>query len=116
MQLNEAETATVLAALRYWQERTRNQHQNGWHFENVKPLTPEQIDTLCERINTDEPPLVIVCGGVVQHSVGATEVIDYDKLNDGDGDDHWAILSERAKVYVREHDPDIASRLEPTER
>jgi hypothetical protein len=57
--LDSAELATVLAALRYWQQ---DLEANGAepviseHFEDVKPLTPDQIDDLCERINCSPEP------------------------------------------------------------
>lgn len=48
----DAELATMLAALRM------AQHDRGWlesmpHFEDTQPLTNEQIDELCERLNTE---------------------------------------------------------------
>jgi hypothetical protein len=54
-------TATVLAALREWQMN----HPAGvaapeGHFENHQPLSTDEIDTLCEQINTDVPCVVIV--------------------------------------------------------
>lgn len=54
--LSDRELATVLAALRNWQEETRI---NGrWpptryadHFTEHAPLAPAEIDALCERLN-----------------------------------------------------------------
>jgi hypothetical protein len=50
----EAECATILAALRYWQEY----RQAGGlipvsfdHFDEVAPLTVKEIDELCDSIN-----------------------------------------------------------------
>lgn len=47
---NESETATVLAALRHWQ-KTGDVAAFPDHFEGVKPLSDEEINDLCERIN-----------------------------------------------------------------
>ena len=54
---NDRELATVLAALRYWQQDLADNEENGpispEHFdEEVTPLTVEEIDELCERLNT----------------------------------------------------------------
>jgi len=52
--MNEKETATVLAALRYWQEETQmSQRKNHDHFESMVPLDDDEIDELCENLNTD---------------------------------------------------------------
>ena len=54
---NERELATVLAALRYWQNDLRDDPEmfrslsGSGHFTVVEPLTCEQIDTFCERLN-----------------------------------------------------------------
>jgi hypothetical protein len=55
---SEQETATILAALRYWR---REGPLSGGHerdiasdFDRRQPLSAEEIDALCERIN---------CGG-----------------------------------------------------
>lgn len=44
---NHRELATILAALRLFQE----QRPNTEHFEEVEPLNNDEIDTLCERLN-----------------------------------------------------------------
>ncbi len=47
------ETATILAALRYWQNAlaaTGTPPITG-HFAEETPLTPAEIDDLCERLN-----------------------------------------------------------------
>jgi len=49
--LSYQEVSTVLAALRYLQEN-RDDAIGMSHFDDVEPLTAEQIDTLCEEINT----------------------------------------------------------------
>jgi hypothetical protein len=59
MNLSARELATVLAALRYWQqdlERNEEEEDSGPiiadHFdETITPLTVEEIDELCERLN-----------------------------------------------------------------
>ena len=53
--LTDRQAATVLAALRFWQQ---NLGKDGLlpiadHFEDEKPLTSTEIDRLCERINCD---------------------------------------------------------------
>lgn len=63
MRLNDRKLATVLAALRMFQA-----HPAGWmeHFTDVKPLTNDDIDALCEEINTTDnltlKPAVIIGG------------------------------------------------------
>jgi hypothetical protein len=53
--LSDRELATVLAALRHWQrqrERTPGALPGGpHHFEDVTPLSAQEIDELCERLN-----------------------------------------------------------------
>lgn len=53
----ERETATILAALRYWQREglmsdgdEQDVASDGGRFQS---LSAEEIDTLCERINCD---------------------------------------------------------------
>jgi hypothetical protein len=58
MELTNKETATVLAALRYWQDETRDYPElmdDFDHFEDIEPLTDQEINDLCERINLDHP-------------------------------------------------------------
>lgn len=60
MTLTPRELATVLAALRRWQEEWTGHHlapshlRKMEHFTEERPLTMKQIDQLCERLNT--PP------------------------------------------------------------
>lgn len=62
MTLNTQETATVLAALRYWQhnvirhqiEPTDIPYEYHDHFADDRPLDRREIDALCERINLGE--------------------------------------------------------------
>jgi hypothetical protein len=56
IQLNNRELATVLAALRYWQQELAANQDGGPispdHFDDkVTPLTVEEIDELCVRLN-----------------------------------------------------------------
>jgi hypothetical protein len=54
------ELPTVLAALRHWQDLdkrypalkfVKGEDRSGTHFEEHDPLTVEEIDALCERLN-----------------------------------------------------------------
>ena len=53
--LSDRELATVLAALRYWQQDLADNEEEGpicqEHFEEVTPLSVAEIDELCERLN-----------------------------------------------------------------
>lgn len=60
--LDDRQTATVLHALRLYQETVLygnahtpdgmcNSRKGCDHFDGVKPLTAEEIDALCERLN-----------------------------------------------------------------
>ena len=49
----ERELATILAALRLFQEARRNTAPLSEHFEEIEPLTTSEIDALCERLNTN---------------------------------------------------------------
>jgi hypothetical protein len=55
----DRELATLLASLRYWQQdlaRAESQLEDGPispHFNEHTPLTVEEIDALCERLNSD---------------------------------------------------------------
>lgn len=93
MRLNDRELATVLVALRHWQEymlslgsgAARQVRQQYDHFTDAPPLTVAQIDRLCERINTKEAELVCTeCGepcflttGHIAHH-GEPDEIDHD--------------------------------------
>lgn len=56
MHLDYRQLATVLAALRIYQEEINNFGYNSLrdrpHFVDVEPMTLVEIDTLCERLNT----------------------------------------------------------------
>jgi hypothetical protein len=53
--LNDRELAIVLASLRFWQdEMSPHPHASGCypeHFDGIEPLTSDEIDALCERLN-----------------------------------------------------------------
>lgn len=53
MKLTDRELATILAALRYWQQDLAENPDGpiSEHFEEATPLTVEEIDELCERLN-----------------------------------------------------------------
>jgi hypothetical protein len=52
--LTSRELATVLAALRHWQQDlAQNQRPISEHFADETPLSVEEIDDLCERLNCD---------------------------------------------------------------
>jgi hypothetical protein len=59
--MNDRELATVLAALRYWQTDleqygTDDLIDAAGHFAEHTPLTPDEIDELCERLNAGKGP------------------------------------------------------------
>ena len=61
MKLDKRETATILAALRLFQEELDHYEPTEGHmaidigerehFVDVEPLTSDEIDELCEKIN-----------------------------------------------------------------
>lgn len=52
--LDARELATVLAGLRTFQNRYERDGLHAMeHFDDVRALTPDEIDTLCERLNCD---------------------------------------------------------------
>jgi hypothetical protein len=53
--VNVQETATVLAALRLFQLQRGGFDHPEWspHFVDVGPLSNDEIDVLCERLNTE---------------------------------------------------------------
>jgi len=57
--LTVRETATVLAALRRWQNELRRQDAelivHDCHFDDITPLTSDEIDGLCDWLNAAEP-------------------------------------------------------------
>lgn len=59
--LSNRELATVLAALRYWQSRKETPESLDGYFYEHSPLTVEEIDGLCERLNTTTPAEAADC-------------------------------------------------------
>lgn len=60
MQLDESELATVLAGLRMFQKTYEDRdakyiRQHESHFDDAAPLGTDDIETLCERLNTEAP-------------------------------------------------------------
>ena len=58
VELSDREVAQLLAALRNWQTDALNEdlvEAFAGHFEEHEPLTDEEIDDLCERLNFAEP-------------------------------------------------------------
>jgi hypothetical protein len=52
VQFTERELATMLAALRYWQQDlAESDGPISEHFNEYPPLTVEEIDELCEWLN-----------------------------------------------------------------
>jgi hypothetical protein len=52
--LNDREVATILHALRLFQDdRHKGDCEGCDHFAEVKPLANDEIDALCESINLD---------------------------------------------------------------
>jgi hypothetical protein len=51
----ERELATVLAALRMWQAGSHEPAELSEHFDECEPLSPDEIDALCERLNGGPP-------------------------------------------------------------
>jgi hypothetical protein len=56
VRLSDRDLATVLAALRYWQQDLADNEDEGpislEHFDDENtPLTVEEIDDLCERLH-----------------------------------------------------------------
>jgi hypothetical protein len=55
MRVTDRDLVTILAALRYWQHalgRNDNRPPQADHFDDiVTPLTVDEIDELCEKLN-----------------------------------------------------------------
>lgn len=55
--ISKRELATVLAALRYWQQDLADNEDgpiDDLHFDEHEPLTVDEIEDLCERLNTGD--------------------------------------------------------------
>jgi hypothetical protein len=91
--MTSKELATVLAALRFWQQELQDiadhPDEDNWiaeslHFQEHEPLTSEEIDDLCERLNLDAPLEI----GTFKHTAAPWEI----------GDSRWpnCIVAQRA--------------------
>lgn len=62
MQPTKRETATILAALRYWQENFDHVVVDFFsdHFHDTPPLTEEEIDNLCDKLNCSPAGYVVL--------------------------------------------------------
>ncbi|MPZ49029.1 MAG: hypothetical protein GEU75_06940 [Dehalococcoidia bacterium] len=61
IELSAREAAQLLAALRNWQTDSLNEDLPdafAGHFEDHEPLSDEEIDGLCERLNFAEGQVV----------------------------------------------------------
>ena len=61
VELSEREVAQLLAALRNWQTDSLNEDLAdafAGHFEDHAPLSDEEIDDLCERLNFGDAQVV----------------------------------------------------------
>src|ERR1035441_4461934 len=88
--LDKRQTATILAALRYWQREglmsSGHEQDIATEGNSMNALDAEDIDALCEQINVPAatPIIVVGCeGGLVQGASSNIEglsmiVLDYD--------------------------------------
>ena len=61
IELTDREVAHLLAALRNWQTDSLNEdlaEAFAGHFEDHEPLSDDEIDALCERLNFGEVQVV----------------------------------------------------------
>lgn len=89
--MNARETATVLAALRYWQ---REGLQSAGHEQDIAcdggtltPLTAVEIDALAERINIQPDALTRAATAIcdVWDDSAEAEEVDWEDLSDAVG-------------------------------
>jgi len=90
MQFDKRKTATILAALRYWQREglmsSGHEQDIATDDDTLQSLSRPEIDVLCEQINIVDEPITIVVGcegGLVQGASSNVEdirmiVLDYD--------------------------------------
>jgi hypothetical protein len=97
--LDVRETATVLAALREWQGILRgSEPEEGWMDEiasaggTVTPLTPDEIDELCLKLNV-EGPREAAAGQLERATVSKPAALS-------DPDMHCCVLTLRIPVTV----------------
>ena len=61
IELSDREISQLLAALRNWQTDSLNEdlvEAFAGHFEDHQPLSDEEIDDLCERLNFGDAQVV----------------------------------------------------------
>ena len=61
VELTDRDIAQLLAALRNWQTDALNEdlaEAFAGHFEDHEPLSDDEIDTLCERLNFGDSQVV----------------------------------------------------------
>ena len=61
IELSDRDIAQLLAALRNWQTDSLNEdlaEAFAGHFEDHEPLSDDEIDALCERINFGDSQVV----------------------------------------------------------
>ncbi len=58
------ELSTILAALRHFQKEPEWVQKSYPQFDEVQPLTDEQIDRLCEELNTNQELTKIKLTGI----------------------------------------------------
>lgn len=108
MRFNSRDTATILAALRFWQ-------REGWSAETelciasdgnaFAPLCDAEIDTLCDAINSDvtQPTAVIETnGGVINciRSNAPMQILVLDEDIESAGEDQLRTIGDET-YYVR---------------
>ena len=99
--MNKRELATVLAALRYWQQaRTANNALDALASNDGEfvPLSPAEVDTLCERMNAGQPeeaPRAILPDTLLGHAFWEEGCLTVGE-HDGPGAEahaHWSIAT-----------------------
>ena len=120
--LSPRELATVLAALRVFQAvltydraarfQTRESLFKMGHFSDEVPLTPQSIDDLCERLNTQpvtsgDPLATIPTAGLDPIPSIALELLDHfdicDPTKNGRVGARWQTVADVLRVELEKH-------------
>lgn len=90
--MNERQLGTTLAALRLWQRETdwevRCQDDIASDAGRFEPLNDEEIGELCEALNTQRTPRIVVeiWNGILENAYGNAPcellIIDHDEVAD----------------------------------